>query len=74
MIPALEEACGEKFPAGTELHTEATGTFLKGLLKKMKVDCSPPLTNARMLDKLVGEFIVRYSLPFPYHEPGEREY
>ena len=23
----------------------------------MKVDCSPPLTNARMLDKLVGEFI-----------------
>lgn len=23
----------------------------------MKVECSPPLTNARMLDKLVGEFI-----------------
>ena len=57
MIPALEEACGEKFPAGTELHTQETNEFLKKMLIKMKVDCSPPLTNARMLDKLVGEFI-----------------
>lgn len=57
MIPALEEACGTKFPAGDQLHTMETNEFLKGILKKMKVDCSPPLTNARMLDKLVGEFI-----------------
>lgn len=57
MIPALEEACGEKFPPGPELHTQATNDFLRSILKKMKVDCSPPLTNARMLDKLVGEFI-----------------
>jgi len=57
MIPALEEACGVKFPAGEELHTQETNTFLKDLLKKMNVECSPPLTNARMLDKLVGEFI-----------------
>ncbi|KAM3066938.1 lysyl-tRNA synthetase [Clarireedia jacksonii] len=57
MIPALEEATGEKFPPGEELHTPETNEFLKNVLKKMKVDCSPPLTNARMLDKLVGEFI-----------------
>ncbi|KAI9672964.1 MAG: lysyl-tRNA synthetase [Caeruleum heppii] len=57
MIPALEEACGEKFPLGEELHTEETNVFLKKILKKMKVDCTPPQTNARMLDKLVGEFI-----------------
>ncbi len=57
MIPALEEACGEKFPPGAELHTSSTNDFLKRMLKKMKVDCSPPQTNARMLDKLVGEFI-----------------
>ncbi|MCJ1397445.1 lysyl-tRNA synthetase [Xylographa trunciseda] len=57
MIPALEEACGEKFPPGEQLHTKETNDFLKGMLKKMKVDCSPPQTNARMLDKLVGEFI-----------------
>ena len=57
MIPALEEACGEKFPPGEELHTDSTNNFLKGVLKKMKVECTPPQTNARMLDKLVGEFI-----------------
>lgn len=63
MIPALEEACGEKFPPGVELHTEETGRFLKSLLEKMNVECSPPLTNARMLDKLVGEFIVSTAFP-----------
>ena len=57
MIPALEEACGEKFPPGEELHTPETGEFLKRMLAKTRVECSPPLTNARMLDKLVGEFI-----------------
>ncbi|KAL8867234.1 MAG: hypothetical protein Q9174_005795, partial [Haloplaca sp. 1 TL-2023] len=57
MITTLEEKCGEKFPPGDELHTTATNEFLKGVLKKMKVECTPPQTNARMLDKLVGEFI-----------------
>ena len=57
MIPALEEACGEKFPTGDQLHTKETGDFLKRMLAKTKVECTPPLTNARMLDKLVGEFI-----------------
>jgi hypothetical protein len=58
MIPALEEACGVKFPPGPELHTAETGEFLKELLKKMKLEMTPPYTNARMLDYLVGEFIV----------------
>ena len=57
MIPALEEACGEKFPPGDQLHTQETNDFLKRMLKKVDVECTPPLTNARMLDKLVGEFI-----------------
>ena len=57
MMPALEEACGEKFPPGDQMHTQETNDFLKRMLKKTKVDCTPPLTNARMLDKLVGEFI-----------------
>lgn len=57
MIPALEEITKEKFPNAEELHTEETGTFLKKLLEKMGVECSPPLTNARMLDSLVGEFL-----------------
>lgn len=57
MIPELERVTGEKFPPSEEMHTPATGEFLKKLLAKMKVDCPPPLTNARMLDRLVGEFI-----------------
>ncbi|KAL2161938.1 hypothetical protein VTH06DRAFT_7723 [Thermothelomyces fergusii] len=57
MIPELEKATGEKFPPYEELHTEETNQFLQRLLKKMNVECPPPLTNARMIDKLTGEFI-----------------
>jgi lysyl-tRNA synthetase class 2 len=57
MMPALEEATGEKFPPGDELHTNETNEFLRKILKKCNVECAPPLTNARMIDKLVGEFI-----------------
>ncbi|KAI5309846.1 lysyl-tRNA synthetase [Ascosphaera atra] len=57
MIPALEEATGEKFPPGDQLHTDETNAFLRRVLEKTGVECSPPMTNARMLDKLVGEFI-----------------
>ncbi|KFH48598.1 Lysine--tRNA ligase, cytoplasmic-like protein [Hapsidospora chrysogenum ATCC 11550] len=57
MIPSLEECTGEKFPPSVELHTEETGEFLKNVLKKSGVECNPPLTNARMLDALVGHFL-----------------
>lgn len=57
MIPALEAACGEKFPPGETLESAETTEFLKRVLKKINLECSPPLTNARMIDKLVGEFI-----------------
>ncbi|KAF2195790.1 lysyl-tRNA synthetase [Zopfia rhizophila CBS 207.26] len=57
MIPELEKATGEKFPPANKLHTQEANDFLKGVLKKMNVECSPPLTNARMIDKLVGEYI-----------------
>lgn len=57
MLPELERVTGKKFPPYEEMHTEKTGEFLKELLKETGVECTPPLTNARMLDKLVGEFI-----------------
>ncbi|KDR68666.1 hypothetical protein GALMADRAFT_78144 [Galerina marginata CBS 339.88] len=57
MIGTLEEKLGVKFPPGEELHTQETNVFLRELCKKHNVDCSEPRTNARMLDKLVGEFI-----------------
>lgn len=55
MIEELEKTFSVKFPPGDQLHTAETGVFLKNILIKHKLDCSPPLTNARMLDKLVGE-------------------
>ncbi|KAA8911134.1 hypothetical protein FN846DRAFT_467747 [Sphaerosporella brunnea] len=57
MMTELEEKTGEKFPPGDQLHTAETNEFLKRVLKKHNIECSPPQTNARMLDKLVGEFI-----------------
>ncbi|ODV60895.1 lysine--tRNA ligase KRS1 [Ascoidea rubescens DSM 1968] len=55
MIEQLEVRFNVKFPAGDQLHTQDTNDFLKKLLIQNKLDCTPPLTNARMLDKLVGE-------------------
>jgi lysyl-tRNA synthetase class 2 len=57
MMPALEEATGEKFPAADQLHTKESQDFLKATLKKMNLECSEPRTSARMLDKMVGEYI-----------------
>ena len=57
IIPTLEEKCDEKFPSGDQFHTQETGDFLKKVLAKMKVECTPPLTNPRMFDALIGEFL-----------------
>ncbi|KAF2711295.1 lysyl-tRNA synthetase [Pleomassaria siparia CBS 279.74] len=57
MIPELERVTGETFPPADQFHTQEFNDFLKKVLKKMNVDCSPPQTNSRMIDKLVGEFI-----------------
>jgi len=57
MIETLEEKLGVKFPPGDTLHTEEANKFLRELCAKHNVDCSEPRTNARLLDKLVGEYI-----------------
>jgi lysyl-tRNA synthetase class 2 len=57
MIETLEEKLGVKFPPGETLHTDEANKFLREIAKKHNVDCSEPRTNARLLDKLVGEFI-----------------
>ncbi len=57
MIPYLEEQLGVKFPAADKLHTAEATEFLRALCKQHKVECSPPHTSARLLDKLVGEYI-----------------
>eukprot|EP01122_Echinamoeba_exundans_P017830 TRINITY_DN9782_c0_g1_i1.p1 TRINITY_DN9782_c0_g1~~TRINITY_DN9782_c0_g1_i1.p1 ORF type:complete len:558 (+),score=202.20 TRINITY_DN9782_c0_g1_i1:39-1712(+) len=55
MIKTLEEKLNVTFPK--DLNTDETNKFLQELCKKNNVDCKPPLTTARLLDKLVGEFI-----------------
>ncbi|VEU21501.1 DEKNAAC102727 [Brettanomyces naardenensis] len=54
MMEELERIYAVKFPPADQLGSKETNVFLKKVLADNKVDCSPPLTNARMLDKLVG--------------------
>jgi len=57
MFPDLEKALGEKLPKPTELATEAARQRLDELCVKNNVECAPPRTAARLLDKLVGEYL-----------------
>ncbi|XP_076270799.1 lysyl-tRNA synthetase isoform X2 [Rhynchophorus ferrugineus] len=57
MIPTLEKELNTKFPPATELSTESANKFLSDLCTKHNVECPAPRTTARLLDKLVGEFI-----------------
>ena len=57
MLPALEEALGTKLPSPETLGTPEAAAALEALCAKHGVECSPPKTPARLLDKLVGEFI-----------------
>lgn len=57
MITGLEEALGVKFPPATEMHTPTMERFLDEQCHKHSVECKAPRTTARMLDKLVGEFL-----------------
>jgi len=55
MIASLEEATGEKFPA--DLYSEEAKVFFENLCHKHHVECSPPRTTTRLLDKLCGHFL-----------------
>jgi len=57
MFPDLEAILGEKLPNPTELHTEEARKSLDNLCVKNNVECSSPRTAARLLDKLVGEYL-----------------
>lgn len=57
MIKELESKLQVQMPAADTLHTEEARKFLSDLAAKHNVDCSEPRTSARLIDKLVGEFI-----------------
>jgi len=55
MVSGLEERLGVTLPK--DLESEETRVFLEKLCAEKGVDCKPPRTTTRLLDKLVGEFI-----------------
>lgn len=54
-VSGLEECLGVKLP--TDLESEETRQLLVELCNKHNVNCPAPQTTARLLDKLVGEFL-----------------
>ena len=52
MFPDLERILGCKLPEPELLHTEEARKALDLLCVKHNVDCSPPRTAARLLDKV----------------------
>lgn len=57
MMEEIESALGVKLPPATELDTPEANKFLSDLVTKHQIECPPPRTSARLLDKLVGAFI-----------------
>lgn len=55
MISGLEDFLGEKIPM--PLESEEANAFLRAQCEKHNVVCGEPQTTARLLDKLVGDFI-----------------
>jgi len=55
MISELERILDAKIPF--PLESDEANAFLKAQCEKHNVQCSAPQTTARLLDKLVGEFI-----------------
>jgi len=55
MIKGLEELAGVKLPA--DLNSEETRLSLIKICEEKGVNCPDPKTTARLLDKLVGDFI-----------------
>ncbi|KAL2720018.1 lysine--tRNA ligase isoform X1 [Vespula squamosa] len=57
MMKTLEEILKVKLPDADKLDTLEANTMLNDLCAKHDIECPPPKTTARLLDKLVGEFI-----------------
>jgi len=56
MVAGLEEALNIKFPS-YDFATQEVEEFLRNLITEKKIEVNPPLTTARMLDTLVGEYL-----------------
>jgi lysyl-tRNA synthetase class 2 len=52
-----EDVLGIKIPDNTKLDTTEANAFFDKLSKEKGVECSNPRTTARLIDKLVGEYL-----------------
>lgn len=52
MFPALEETLSVKLPNPTELASSESNKLLEELCLKHEIECPPPRTSARLLDKV----------------------
>lgn len=57
MIEELERVLETKLPDPLKIDLPESVEFLSKLCQKHEVECPPPRTSARLLDKLVGQFI-----------------
>jgi len=55
MVEVIEEKSGEKL--GRDLGSEEVRQKLDKLVEKLNLECPPPRTTARLLDKLCGHYI-----------------
>lgn len=56
-MSGLQEALGVEMPPNKDLHLESSREFFDKLCKEKGVECSNPRSTARLIDKLVGEFL-----------------
>lgn len=68
MLKTLEEVLKVKFPEADKLATKEFNQILDKLCIKHEVECPAPRTTARLLDKLVGEFIEEGNLRLKFYE------
>lgn len=52
MFPALEEILSVKLPNPTELASSESNKLLDDICIKHEIECPPPRTSARLLDKV----------------------
>ncbi|CAH4005866.1 lysine--tRNA ligase isoform X2 [Pieris brassicae] len=57
MIATLENELKVKLPPADKLDTPEANAILSKLCEKHEIECPSPRTTARLLDKLVGEFL-----------------
>jgi lysyl-tRNA synthetase class 2 len=55
MVPDLEKILDVTLPK--DLSTDEANQWLQDMCKEKGVECAPPLTTARLVDKLVGDFL-----------------